>query len=128
LRLLLDTHAVLWWFNGNVNLSLAARAAIADEDNQVFVSAVSAMEVTTKHRIGKLPEADQLAARFEAMMADQGFVALDIAPPHGALAGRLPIAHRDPFDRMLIAQSILEGMPLVSNERVFDEAGVSRIW
>ena len=128
MKLLLDTHAVLWWFNGNTALSQPARAAIADGDAEVFVSAVSAMEITTKHRLGKLPEAEGLVFRLEAMMADQGFAPLDIKFAHGLLAGRLNLSHKDPFDRLLIAQSLIEGIPLVSNETVFDQAGVSRIW
>jgi PIN domain nuclease of toxin-antitoxin system len=128
LKLLLDTHAVLWWFNGNPALSRSARAAIANEEAEVFVSAASAMEITTKHRLGKLPEADGLVARFEAMMAHQRFAPLEIRFAHGLLAGRLDIPHKDPFDRLLIAQSLIERIPLVSNEAIFDRAGVSRIW
>lgn len=128
MRLLLDTHAVLWWFNGDAALSAVARAAIEPQDNQVFVSAASAMEVSTKFRIGKLPQAGALAARFEEMALNQGFVPLSISIAHAALGGRLPIDHKDPFDRLLIAQALLEGMTLVSNETRFDEAGVSRLW
>ena len=128
LKILLDTHAIIWWFNGNPALSLAARTAIERDENEVFVSSLSGMEITTKHRLGKLPEAEHLAPRFEAMIADQGIVPLDLKLAHGLLAGRLDIRHNDPFDRLLIAQSIIENLPLVSNETIFDGAGVSRIW
>jgi len=128
LKLLLDTHAVIWWFNGSASLSPAARQVMENEGNEIFVSAVSAMEITTKHRLGKLPEASALANRFEVMVADQGFLGLDLRLAHGLLAGRLTIAHKDPFDRLLIAQSLIEDMPLVSNEAVFDDAGVRRCW
>ena len=128
MKLLLDTHALIWWFNGDGRLSPAARLAIEDESNSVLVSAVSAMEITTKHRIGKLPQARTLAARFEQDVAAQGFDVLPISIAHSALAGRLVVDHRDPFDRLLIAQALLDGLTLVSNEQIFDAAGVSRLW
>jgi PIN domain nuclease of toxin-antitoxin system len=127
-RLLLDTHAVLWWFTGASALSHSAREALQDDANEIFVSAVSMMEVTTKHRIGKLPEADVVSAWFLEMVEHQGFVGLPITLVHGALAGSLSMAHRDPFDRLLIAQAITETMVLVSNERLFDQTGVERLW
>jgi PIN domain nuclease of toxin-antitoxin system len=128
LRLLLDTHAVLWWFLGHPSLSRAARGAIGDTDGDVFVSAVSAMEIATKHRIGKLPQARRLSSSLEDMMRHEGFSALPITLIHARVAGEMPIDHRDPFDRILIAQALLEGLTLVSNERLFDSAGVSRLW
>ncbi len=128
MRLLLDTHAVIWWFNGNPALSMAARSAIEKQDNEIFVSAVSAMEITTKYRLGKLAEANRLSGQFEAMIKHENFSPLAIGLPHALLAGRLTIGHKDPFDRLLIAQSLLEDAPLVSNEKIFDEAGVTRIW
>jgi PIN domain nuclease of toxin-antitoxin system len=128
LRLLLDTHALIWWFNGSVALSRAAREAITDEANEILVSAVSALEIATKHRLGKLPQAERLASRLEEMLADQAMTPLPISLAHGLLAGRLVISHKDPFDRLLIAQSLVEDLPLVSNEGLFDPAGVVRIW
>jgi PIN domain nuclease of toxin-antitoxin system len=128
LRLLLDTHAVLWWFNGDPSLSLAVRSAIAEATDEVFVSAVSAMEVATKHRLGKLPQAQLLSARFEEMTAHESFSPLFITLAHARTAGQMTIAHRDPFDRLLIAQALIEGLTVVSNDRVFDTAGVSRLW
>lgn len=128
MRLLLDTHAVLWWFNGDPALSAVARAAIEPDENQVFVSAASAMEVSTKFRIGKLPRAGALASRFEEMVENQGFIPLAITLAHGALSGRVAIEHKDPFDRLLIAQALLDGLTLVSNEKLFDQSGVSRLW
>jgi PIN domain nuclease of toxin-antitoxin system len=128
LRLLLDTHAVLWWFDGHPSLSGPARSAIAEDGNEVFVSAASAMEIATKHRIGKLLEARMLSARFESMVEHQGFSALPITLAHARVAGQMTIDHRDPFDRLLIAQALIEGLTIVSNERVFDPTGVSRLW
>lgn len=128
MRLLLDTHALIWWLAGDEKLSLRARDAIADEANAVAVSAASAMEVATKHRIGKLPDAALLAQDFEAIVADQGFSELSISVRHARLAGELGIAHKDPFDRLLIAQALAEDMVLVSNETRFDDSAVKRLW
>jgi len=128
LRLLLDTHALVWWTTLDPKLSPQARGAIADPENTIIVSAVSAMEIATKHRLGKLPEAAVLAGQFEVELAAEGFVELPLTVRHAQFAGNLLIANKDPFDRMLIAQSILEGIPLVSNEAGFDHLGVSRVW
>ncbi len=128
MRLLLDTHAFLWWLAGDEALSPAARAAIADEANGVFVSAASAWEIATKHRIGKLPGVAAVVADLDGAIADQGFEGLPIGVRHGQAAGVLPGPHRDPFDRMLIAQAMLENLVLVSNEQPFDAYGVARLW
>jgi PIN domain nuclease of toxin-antitoxin system len=128
LRLLLDTHALLWWLAGNESLSLAARTAISNEGNSVFVSAATTWEIATKHRIGKLPGVATIVTDLEGAIADQGFMEMPIGLRHGQVAGSLPGPHSDPFDRMLIAQAILEQLVLVSNEVPFDAYGVSRLW
>jgi len=128
LNLLLDTHALIWWLAGDVALSPRARKAIANEANPVAVSAASAMEVATKVRIGKLPDAALLAQDFEAIIAAQGFDELPITVRHARMAGAMAITHKDPFDRLLIAQAQAEDMVLVSNEALFDGFGVKRIW
>lgn len=128
LRLLLDTHALIWWLAGDEALSRRAREAIADEDNAVAVSAASAMEVATKYRIGKLGQAALLAQDFEAIIAAQGFAEMAISVHHARLAGEMNIAHKDPFDRLLIAQAQAEDMVLVSNEALFDGFAVKRLW
>ena len=128
MRLLLDTHALLWWLAGDEALSPASRNAIADEGNGVFVSAASAWEITTKHRIGRLPGVDAIVADLEGAIAEQGFSGLPITLRHGQVAGALPGPHRDPFDRMLIAQAMLEDLVLISNEQPFDAYGVRRLW
>lgn len=128
LRLLLDTHALIWWLAGDEALSRLAREAIADEVNAVAVSAASAMEVATKYRIGKLSGAAVLARDFEAIVAAQGFAELPISVRHARLAGEMTIAHKDPFDRILIAQAQAEDMTLVSNEALFDALAVRRLW
>jgi PIN domain nuclease of toxin-antitoxin system len=127
-RLLLDTHAFLWWVAGDDALSAAARTAIGDEDNGVFVSAASAWEITTKYRLGKLPGVAAIVADLDGAIVDQSFIGLPVSIRHGQLAGALPGPHRDPFDRMLIAQALLENFVLVSNEQTFDSYGVGRLW
>lgn len=126
--LLLDTHALIWWLLGEVSLSAAARAGIAALENEIFVSAASAWEIATKSRIGKLPQGAALVANLPEALASQGFIALPITLAHGRAAGSLPGPHRDPFDRMLIAQAVLDDLTLVSNETVFDLYGVRRLW
>ncbi|GGZ13557.1 type II toxin-antitoxin system VapC family toxin [Novosphingobium colocasiae] len=128
MRLLLDTHALIWWLAGDQALSMTARTAIADADNAIFVSAASAMEVATKFRIGKLPDAVLLAQDFETIIAGQGFVALPISLHHARMAGEMNIPHKNPFDRLLIAQAQAEDMALVSNEVLFDGFAVKRLW
>jgi PIN domain nuclease of toxin-antitoxin system len=127
-RLLLDTHAFLWWLAGDDALSTAAKTAIADERNSIFFSAASAWEIAVKHRIGKLPAVAAIIADLDAVIADQGFIGLLISLRHGQAAGTLPGPHRDPFDRMLVAQAMLENLVLVSNEEPFDTYGVRRLW
>ena len=128
MRLLLDTHAFLWWLDGDPHLSAAARAAITDPDNEVFVSAASAWEITTKHRLGKLPGATAVAAAVAACVAGQGFHPLPIGLAHGEKAGALPGPHRDPFDRMLIAQAMIEDLILASNEAASAPMARGLLW
>ena len=128
MQLLLDTHALLWWLSGDDALSANARTAIANEDNGIFISAASIWEIATKHRIGKLPGIAAVIADLDRVISDQGFVGLPINLRHGQVAGALPGPHRDPFDRMLIAQAMLENLVLVSNEQSFDAYGVTRLW
>lgn len=128
MRLLLDTHALIWWLAGDEALSRRAREAIGDEANSVAVSAASAMEVATKFRLGKLDQAAMLARDFEAIVAAQDFTKLAISVRHARIAGEINIAHKDPFDRLLIAQAQAENMTLVSNEALFDGFAVQRLW
>ena len=128
MRLLLDTHTLIWWVSDDAALSIAAWNAIGDPNNEVLISAASAWEIATKHRIGKLAEAGPLASDFSESIAAEGFVGLPIGIRDGEAAGRLPGPHRDPFDRMLIAQALGGSLTLVSNEQLFDRYGVSRLW
>ena len=126
--MLLDTHALLWWVADSARLSRSAHRAIEDEDNDVLVSAASAWEIATKHRLGKLPGAEAVALDIAGAIADQGFGELPISVEDAARAGALPGIHRDPFDRMLIAQTITHDLVLVSIETLFDQYGVRRLW
>lgn len=129
MRLLLDTHALLWWVFTDAKLSRPARAAIAEGSaNDIFVSAASAWEIATKYRIGRLPDARLVAEDIQGTLSAESFSELAVSVRHAQRAGDLAGHHSDPFDRMLIAQAMLEGMTLVSNERTFDAYGVKRLW
>jgi len=128
MRLLLDTHTLLWCFNAAPSLSARARRLIEDGSNEILVSAASAWEIATKVRLGKLPTGEELIADFDRYLAQLGCDALPISLNHAVRAGSLPGEHRDPFDRMLIAQAQTEGLPIISNDRIFDHYGVRRIW
>jgi PIN domain nuclease of toxin-antitoxin system len=128
-RLLLDTHAFLWWVFADPRLSRAARTAIGDEaQNSVFVSAASAWEIATKYRIGKLSDARVVAEDVSGAIAAEGFNPLAVSVRHAERAGSLVGHHRDPFGRMLVAQAISEDLVLLSNERAFEAYGVKRLW
>ncbi|MBX3628552.1 MAG: type II toxin-antitoxin system VapC family toxin [Nitrosomonas sp.] len=128
MKAILDTHALLWWLDGDEHLSIAARNWISVANHTVFVSAVSAWEIVTKVRIGKLPGAVEVVAQYHECLMTQGFTPLDISTDHALRAGSLPGFHRDPFDRMLIAQAQAIHVPLISNEIIFDHYGIQRIW
>lgn len=128
MRVLLDTHALLWWFAGDPHLSRPARDIIGQTDNEILVSAATAWEIATKVRIGRLPSAARLVAAFASLLDEQSFTALSVMLDHALRAGNLPGPHRDPFDRMLIAQAQAEDVPIISNEILFDSYGVRRIW
>ena len=128
MRLLLDTHAFVWWLADDPALPVAARDAIAAPGTRVHVSAATAWEITTKYRIGKLPAASLVAADVAAEIAAEGFVELPVTVRHAQRAGAISGPHKDPFDRMLIAQSLDESLTLVSNETLFDGYGVTRLW
>ena len=128
MRLLLGTHVFLWWVGDSRRLSAAVHGLIADEVNRLFVSAASAWEITTKHRIGKLPGASAAAQDVAGAIASQGFEELAVTVADAERAGRLPGPHRDPFDRMLIAQAIRRDLTILSIDEVFDQYGVNRLW
>ena len=128
MELLLDTHAFIWWSEDNPRLSAMARRTIENRDNRVLISAASAWEITTKHRLGKLLEADAIALDIPGAIARQSFEELPVSVADAARAGALPEPLRDPFDRMLIAQALTGNLLLVSIETRFDSYGVRRLW
>lgn len=128
MRLLLDTHAFIWWLAGTARLPASTRQDIDAHRDQVFVSAASAWEIATKVRIGKLPGAAAIAPDILGVILKEGFQPLAVTVEHGQRAGALPGPLRDPFDRMLIAQAMVDNLHLVSIERAFDAYGVLRLW
>lgn len=128
MRLLLDTYTLLWCFNDSRSLSPRARKLIEDGSNEILVSAVSGWEIATKVRLGKLPTGEELVDQLDRYLAQLGCETLPISLDHAVRAGRLPGEHRDPFDRMLIAQAQMENLSLISNDRIFDEYHVPRVW
>jgi PIN domain nuclease of toxin-antitoxin system len=127
-RLLLDTHVLIWWFTDDPRLPDNISSILDDADNSIFVSAVSAWEVTTKYRKGHLPEAAELAENFLRLVVDWHFTPLPITVEHGHRAGMLPGTHKDPFDRMLAAQAIVEDMGLVTVDTALAGLGARVVW
>jgi PIN domain nuclease of toxin-antitoxin system len=127
LGLLLDTAALIWWVLDNGRLSLPARLAISGSKH-VAVSAVTAMELATKLRIGKLPEVRPLVETFATRCTSDGFELLSFHPEHALRGGSLPGDHRDPFDRMLAGQAIVEDLTIISPDTAFDALGARRLW
>jgi PIN domain nuclease of toxin-antitoxin system len=128
LRALLDTHTLLWWLSDDPSLPRTARKTIAETRNTLIVSAASAWEIATKFRLGKLATAADLLSNFAVQLENEGFQLMAISAEHGVRAGLLPGPHKDPFDRMLIAQSQAENLPIISNEAIFETYGVRRLW
>ena len=113
MRLLLDTHSLLWWLGDDPKLGPKARQLISDAENEVLISVVSLWEITVKSRIGKLNVAVEDVL---AILPDQGFERIDITDAHLTELQRLPTHHRDPFDHLLIAQAIAEGASFLSQD------------
>lgn len=128
MQLLLDTHAFYWWLAGSPRLSSRARHAITDPANVTFVSAASAWEFVTKFRRGREPAFATVAADVAAAIGSQGFAELAFSVRHAELAAGLPMHHRDPFDRMLIAQSLLDHMAIVTGDPLFRPYGCKVLW
>ncbi|HRP09181.1 MAG TPA: type II toxin-antitoxin system VapC family toxin [Gemmatimonadales bacterium] len=126
--ILLDTHALVWWIGGERRLRPALRRRIGDPSQRVYVSAATSWELSTKVRLGKLPEAMPLVERLAELIDEQGFEVLPISLEDGRLAGSLPSPHRDPFDRMLAAQAMLHDLELVSMDPAFSLLGIEATW
>jgi PIN domain nuclease of toxin-antitoxin system len=127
-RFLLDTHTLIWWMTNDPHLSDGARRLIAQRGNTSIVSAVSAWEIATKVRLGRLPSAADMIEDFIGDIQRQQMEILDVSAQHGIRAGTLPGPHKDPFDRMLIAQALAENIPIVSNDQALDGYAVRRLW
>jgi PIN domain nuclease of toxin-antitoxin system len=128
MRFLLDTHILIWWMTENSRLSNHAHNLIQRRENTSIVSAVSAWEIATKVRLGRLPIAADLIQDFVEDLARERIQIMAVTADHGIRSGSLPGPHKDPFDRMLIAQALSENIPIVSNDRALDGYGVSRLW
>ena len=128
MHFLLDTHALLWWLSDDPLLTDSARKIIARSSNKIMVSAASAWEIATKVRLGRLPTATDLVQDFSGYLNHEGFEPLAVTVEHGTRAGLLSGPHKDPFDRMLVAQAHAEKLSIISNDTVFDSYGVERVW
>ena len=122
-NLLLDTHALLWWLEDSPRLDRVAYASIGASQNRVFVSAVTVWEIALKRNLGKLQAPDNLTE----LIWQEGFTGLPLALHHGEIAGNLPLIHRDPFDRMLVAQAQAEGLTLVTSDAALRQYDVATL-
>ena len=128
MRLLLDTHSFVWFIEGSPRLSSRARELIEADAAEVYVSSATGWEIATKHRLGKLPNVEALVMDFEGAVLRAGMTGLAITLRHAAMAGSLTGDHRDPFDRILSAQSLCDNLIFISNDEILDRFGISRIW
>jgi PIN domain nuclease of toxin-antitoxin system len=128
MKVLLDTHALLWWLLDDSRLSSGARRLISAAETEVLVSSASVFEIATKYRLGKLWVGHFELTALPGIIADERFGELPIRSAHALAAGGLDGPHRDPFDRILIAQSRLEGVPVVTLDPVFARYDVEVIW
>ena len=129
MKVLLDTHVFFWALVAPDRLSNAAQSAIEDPASELIVSAVSAWELATKHRIGKLEAAGPIVLTYERQVADLGAQQLSVSTSHALLAGTLDWDHREPFGRLLAAQSMAEGIPLITKDSAFATLpGIHTIW
>lgn len=125
---LLDTHVLLWWIYADRRISRVARALLSDPSNRILVSSASAWEIATKHRLGKLRGADTLVRDIGGWVGRAGFSELPVTIAHAQRAGGYPHPHRDPFDRMLAAQSTEEDVPLVTSDKALRQFGLKLAW
>lgn len=126
--ILLDAHTLLWWLDDDSRLSRRARRLIADADNTVYVSAATVWEIAIKVALGKLADRDGAVPRLPSILVERGMTSLPILPTHAVEAARLPLIHRDPFDRMLVAQSRLEQLAIVTNDAIIKRYEAETVW
>lgn len=128
MTVLLDTCALLWWWADPGQLSPKALTLLKDPSNKIFVSSATAWEIATKTRRGKLPQGPVMLEDWEKRMTEDGFAELSITSLHAKKAGLLAGDHRDPFDRMIAAQSLLTGLPVVTSDPEIGNLGTSVLW
>ena len=128
MRVLLDTHALLWFSLDDARLSAGAKSAIMDRGNDLLVSPATLWEVAIKVSLGKYELEEEFTAFFSRVLAAYSMTLLPVTVEHAATVARLPFHHRDPFDRLLVAQAICGGIPIVSTDRALDAYSVTRIW
>jgi len=126
-RLLLDTHAFLWFVAGDERLGRRARRALEDDESEPLLSAASVWEMAIKAGLGRLT-LPATVEEYVAMKLAEGYAILPVEWPHAAAVERLPLHHRDPFDRLLAAQALVEKLPMVTADSVFRQYGVKTIW
>jgi len=127
MNLLLDTHVLIWWFEGSAALSKRASSTIGNPDNVILISAVVGWELAIKFKAGKF-QTPSLVQDLDGIVHREGFAELPISLEHAVRAGLLPMHHKDPFDRLLIAQAQALNAPIVSADVHFDHYGVQRLW
>jgi PIN domain nuclease of toxin-antitoxin system len=127
-RFLLDTHVLLWWLFDDRRLNALARSIIQNPANAIFVSSASGWEISTKYRLGKLPHAEEAVRNLPSLLRRALMDVLPITIEHALAAGTLPGLHRDPFDRMLIAQGQIEKLPIITSDTVFKQYSVELVW
>lgn len=128
MRVLLDTNVLLWWLAADPVLSVTAKRVISHGSNTIYVSAASAWEICTKVRIGKLPSGRDLCDDFLGYLDRHKFQQLAISIEHARLAGRIAGTHKDPFDRIIAAQAMIENVPVVTNDAAIDGFGAKVVW
>lgn len=128
MRYLLDTHALIWWWADNPRLPVPIRALIQEPHSRIFISPVSALEMAIKVRNWKLEKMQEAVQNFHEWIEDEGFVSVDITCDHAREAGLLEGEHRDPFDRLIAAQSIIEKIPVISRDPALASLGCETVW
>jgi PIN domain nuclease of toxin-antitoxin system len=128
MKFVLDTHTLVWWLNRSSELSKSGYDAIASFDNNIFVSAISAYEIANKYRLGKWPGARNVALLFESILRDEGFNVLAITAEHALLAGTIVNDHRDPFDRIIVAQAISSDATVITKDNQIARLGALTLW